>query len=64
MVPKMGIGLGGAQTDACKYSKWQLTSSNVPHIPVTGTYGPIGPGGPNCTSGPKYLIKVPKLGNN
>ena len=29
---------------------------------MTGTCVPIGPSGPNCTSGPKYLIKVPKLG--
>ena len=60
----VGIGLGGAQTDAYTCSKWQLTSSSVPHTPVTGTCGPIRPSRPNCTSGPKYLIKVPKLGNN
>ena len=31
---------------------------------MIGTGGPIRLGGPNYTSGPKYLIKVPKLGNN
>ena len=48
----IGIGLGGAQTYACTCSKWQLTSSSVPHTLVTGTCGPIRTSGPNGTSGP------------
>ena len=58
----VGIGLRGTQNDPCTCSKWQLTSSSVPHTLVIGTCCPIRPSGPNGTNGPKELIKVHKLG--
>ena len=49
----VGIGLGGSQTDACTFSKCELTFSSVLDTLVTSIGGPIRPSGPNGTSGCK-----------
>ena len=54
----VGIGLEGAQTNACTCSKWQLTYSNVPHTPVTGTCGPIRSSGLGMILRANFYIKI------